>query len=83
MAVADIALGYSSVTPNPLRMPRADDCFMCSKPKDQHQHTKCLFNSTTYTPLSRNDYQNRLIAWLAGQKIEEALTNIIYELTKP
>jgi hypothetical protein len=70
-----------STSPVVGRMPRADDCHRCSHPMSEHAGTKCLFDSCEASPITREEFIRRFHAWASGQKIEDALANIVYALT--
>lgn len=73
-----------STPPTKHQMPRADDtCSVCFKPKREHGvDLKCLFESTTFQPMTIDSFRSVFLAWAQGQQIEEALVNIVYALTK-
>lgn len=72
---------YSAVQYTSL-MPRGDDCHTCASPANTHPNGKCLFEASQLQPISRDEFTKRFRAWVAGQKLEEALGNIVYELTR-
>jgi hypothetical protein len=82
---ADITLtvnyggGASSVT-GP--MPRADVCKICHRVYADHAEGKCLFESTKFQEEDFYGYHSRFAAWMAGQRLEDCLARIAYELTK-
>lgn len=77
----ELRMGGSYNPPTVARMPRADDCHNCGQPRAEHGHDKCLFDATNAQPLSREEFVKRFSGWIYGQKIEDALANIVYELT--
>lgn len=65
-------------------MPRLDVCHNCGKLHSAHVEGKCLFDSSTFTPVDQEFYTFRtnFLSWLHGQKLEDAFANIVYELTR-
>lgn len=76
--------GYSSTAGWKSSMPRLDVCSHCGKLHSAHVEGKCLFDASTFTPVDQNFYnfQSQFLAWLNGQKIEDAFAQIVYELTR-
>lgn len=65
-------------------MPRMDTCHNCGKSRATHTDNKCLFEATAFSPrdLSYAEFQSQFMSWAQGQKLEDALCNIVYELTR-
>ena len=76
--------GYTYSAEKNDAMPRMDRCHNCGKVQALHTDNKCLFDASSFTPvdLSYADFRVKFLAWGSGQKIEEALCNIVYELTR-
>jgi hypothetical protein len=83
---ADIELAnpYTSQPEKSEAMPRMDRCHNCGHSAASHADNKCLFVSTTYKPvdLDYTSFRGQFMQWVQGQKIEDALCNIVYELTR-
>ena len=81
---AEFLLGALDVSrmPHLKAMPRADSCLCCGKAFEQHVDRKCLYSSTDYVEEPEIAFMTRFSAWANGQKIEECLARIVYELTK-
>ena len=83
---ADIELA-NTFTNEPERaeaMPRMDTCHNCGKVRSGHAEGKCLFDASTFAPRDRSyqEFRTEFMRWACGQKIEDALCNIVYELTR-
>lgn len=65
-------------------MPRLDLCHNCGKTHAVHVDGKCLFEASKFIPVDqdREQFRQRFLSWAAGQKLEEALCRIVYELTR-
>jgi len=65
-------------------MPRMDTCHNCGKVQSMHTDNKCLFVSTMFKPVDQGytEFRSKFMQWASGQKIEDALCNIVYELTR-
>ena len=65
-------------------MPRMDTCHNCGKVRAGHVDNKCLFEAASFKPRdeSYESFRTQFMSWAHGQKIEEALCNIVYELTR-
>jgi hypothetical protein len=65
-------------------MPRLDTCHTCGSVQSMHQDNKCLFVSTMFKPVDQGytEFRTKFMQWAHGQKIEDALCNIVYELTR-
>ena len=65
-------------------MPRMDVCHNCGKTRAGHIENKCLFDSSTFAPRdeSYESFRSQFMTWAQGQMLEDALCNIVYELTR-
>ena len=72
----------SAIEPND--MPRLDLCHNCGKTQGVHVEGKCMFDASTFKPRdpSYTDFRRQFMAWASGKQIEEALVEIVYELTR-
>jgi hypothetical protein len=76
--------GYLSGQQVAAPMPRMDLCHNCGHTQVQHIEGKCLFDAGRFVPRDTDYSQFRVqfMSWLGGQQLEEALCNIVYELTR-
>lgn len=72
--------GYEKADP----MPRMDVCHNCGKVQSMHTDNKCLFDSSVFRPVDQGyaEFRTKFLSWAHGQKLEDALCNIVYELTR-
>lgn len=77
----ELQMGWSQSSASVARMPRADDCHNCGQPLADHGGGKCLFDASNAHPITKEEFVKRFAGWVSGQKIEDALANIVYELT--
>jgi len=75
---------YSNASEKAQAMPRMDQCHNCGHSRPTHVDGKCLFVSTMFKPLDKDytSFRTEFMQWVHGQKIEDALCNIVYELTR-
>jgi len=83
----DLVLTYTSSATEARRnneMPRLDVCRNCGDLKSMHVDNKCMFSASNFLAVDMDytQFHGRFMAWLSGQKIEDAFINIVYELTR-
>jgi hypothetical protein len=80
----DITLtsSYGTAPPSTQPMPQATACSVCRKHYSEHVEEKCLFDSTMFQQEDFYAYRQRFEAWMAGQRLEDCLALIVYNLTR-
>lgn len=80
----ELTNSYTNEQEKATPMPRMDTCHNCGKVQAMHTDNKCLFDASTFKPLDQGyaEFRSKFMSWAQGQKIEEALCNIVYELTR-
>ena len=75
---------YTSNAEKNTPMPRMDTCHNCGKVRAGHIDNKCLFDASTFKPRddSYESFRSQFMSWVQGQKLEDGLCNIVYELTR-
>lgn len=65
-------------------MPRLDLCHNCGKIQALHVEGKCVFDASTFKPVDQDfaTFKTEFMQWASGQKLEDALCHIVYELTR-
>jgi hypothetical protein len=65
-------------------MPRMDTCHNCGRARATHTEGHCLFESTSYKPRDQSyeSFRSEFMSWIQGQRLEDGLCNIVYELTR-
>lgn len=73
---------YGSSSPSTPPMPRATQCGNCGRQYAEHPEGKCLFDSSQFRQEDLSVFKSRFEAWANGQRLEDCLAQIVYNLTK-